>query len=331
MTGIRLGIIGMGYTGWQHLRVAAQMPGLTVTAAADLDGARLRDLPAPVRAVAGWRDLVADAGVDAVSVCLPHDAHEEVVGAALAAGKHVLVEKPLAIDLRGAEAIAAAARSARGRVVMVEMTHRFYPPLRQAHRLVRQGRLGRIYAVEDRIVQPVAEGGLPGWMFQRRHAGGGVALTNGVHMLDRIRWLCGQPLRLRAATAGWSHGQGDVEDTAAMQLELADGTPVQFLAAWPRGAGPTDDELTLYGSAGTLRVWSWRGLRFEPLGGEPESWEGYPADMDAAARVRVGMRGALDEFAAAIATGRAAAPDAGELLDIQRLLDEFYRLSGRRT
>ncbi|MFH1566727.1 MAG: Gfo/Idh/MocA family oxidoreductase, partial [Gemmatimonadota bacterium] len=212
---IRLGIIGMGYTGRQQLLSSQGVAGLRIAAATDTEPGLLADMPAGVRHLATWRDLVADGELDAVTVCLPHDAHEEVALSALAAGKHVLIEKPLAIDLPGAERIAAAA-AASDRVVMVEMTHRFYPPMRAARALVASGRLGPVYAVEDRIVQLVHHGQLPEWMVQRRRAGGGVALTNGVHMLDRMAWLCGQPLRFLAGRAGWTHHLGDVEDTAAM-------------------------------------------------------------------------------------------------------------------
>ncbi len=304
------------------------MPPLSIVAAPDVDLDRLSELPSQVRAASDWRDLVASDDIDAVSICLPHDAHERVVIEALRAGKHVLVEKPLAIDLQGAEAIAEAAADS-DRVVMVEMTHRFYPPMVRAKEWVEAGRLGAIYAVEDRIVDPLGKRELPAWMMQMARAGGGVAMTNGVHMLDRIRWLCNQPLRLLDGSAAARHGLGDIEDIAAMQLELADGTPVQFLAAWPSGEGRMDDELTVYGSEGTLRVWSWRGLRLESFGEEPEQVDGYPEGMEPAARVREGMRGAMSRFADTV-EGRCP-PTAGveELLEIHRLLDAFYRRTGR--
>jgi len=347
---VRLGIIGMGYTGQQQLLAAAAVDGLEPVVATDADPGRLQRLPAGVGAAATWEQILADGAVDAVTVCLPHTAHEEVVLAALAAGKHVLVEKPLAIDLAGAERLAAAAAAA-DRVVMVEMTHRFYPPMRAARALVESGRLGALYAVEDRIVQYVWPGLLPDWMFRRCEAGGGVALTNGVHMLDRMAWLCGQPLTFVAGRAGWSHGLGDIEDTAAMLLTLADGTPASLLASWAlvpdgergrpqapaaapggKGApvlrGAMDDELTLYGAGGTLRVWSWRGWAFEPADGPRQEHAGYPAGMERAARVRLAMAAALGEFAAAVHEGRAASPDAGDILEVQRLLDQFYRDAG---
>jgi len=346
MTGnVRLGIIGMGYTGQQQRLAAAEVQGLEPAVATDADRQVLDHLPEGLDGVETWQEIIDDESVDAVTVCLPHDAHEEVALAALDRGKHVLIEKPLAIDLAGAERIAAAA-AASDRVVMVEMTHRFYPPMRAARALVESGRLGAIYAVEDRIMQFMPRGMLPPWMLQRRQAGGGVALTNGVHMLDRVAWLCGQPLIFVAGRAGWSHDLGDIEDTAAMLLRLADGTPVNLLASWaivpqPGGAsggpasnsepamrGSMDDELTVYGTGGTLRVWSWDGWTFEPADGPAEEHAGFPEGMERAARVRVAMAAALEEFTAAIGQGRPASPGAGQILLVHRLLDQFYRAAG---
>lgn len=321
---IALGIIGMGYAGWQHLRVAMALPQVQVRAVAEERAERLANLPAGIEPHADWRTLLADAQIQAVTLCLPHYLHAEVALAALAAGKHVLVEKPLALDLKEAEILTAAAE-ATDRVTMVEMTHRFYPPVRQARDLVRSGRLGEIFAVEERIVQPLREDELPAWMFRRSQAGGGVAMTNGVHLLDRIGWVCGQALCLHRGIARQTQGLGDVEDTVAMLLSLADGTPVNLLAAWPRTPGQTDDELTLYGTGGTLRVWAWRGWAFEPAKGRREEHSCYPATADHFARVRVGMAGALAEFAAAIAEGRPASPGFREILEVQRLIHQFYR------
>jgi phthalate 4,5-cis-dihydrodiol dehydrogenase len=327
---IDLGIIGMGYTGQQQLRAVEAVAGLRVCAACDVESGRLASLPAGVARHARWEDLLADERVGAVSVCLPHHLHGPVVEAALGAGKHVLVEKPLAVDLEQADRLAAVAGAAdaAGQVSMVEMTHRFYPPVQQARAVVRTGRLGRVFAVEERIVQPVREGELPGWIFRRRQAGGGVALTNGVHMLDRIGWVCGQAVRFRSGVAGCADRLGDVEDTASMHLSLADGTPVLLLAAWFRGPGVTDDELTVYGTGGTLRVWAWRGWAFEPAGGAREEHACYPDAADHAARARIGMAGALAEFAAAIAARRPASPGFGEILQVQRLIDRFYTEAG---
>ncbi|MDP6776630.1 MAG: Gfo/Idh/MocA family oxidoreductase, partial [Candidatus Latescibacteria bacterium] len=210
------------------------------------------------------------------------------------------------------------------RVTIVEMTHRFYPPVQQAREWVRSGRMGRVFAVEDRIVQPTLPGDLPEWIFQRACAGGGVALTNGIHMLDRIAWVCGQELTYRNGVASWAEGQGDAEDTAAMVLSLEDGTPVSLLASWPQARGTVDHELTIYGTTGTLRVWAWQGWRFEPGEGDAENHVCYPEEADHYAKVRIGMVGVLREFSAAIREGRTASPSPAEVLKAQAIVEAFY-------
>ena len=187
---VTLGIIGMGYTGQQHLQASAAVPQLQVSAVAETRVEQTTSLGGELRIYTDWRGLLADREIQAVSLCLPHVLHAEVALAALAAGKHLLIEKPLALDLQEAEDIVAAAEKTDC-VVMVEMTHRFYPPVQAGRALMQAGRLGPVFAVEERIVQPLQEGDLPDWMFARDRAGGGVALTNGIHMLDRIAWVCG--------------------------------------------------------------------------------------------------------------------------------------------
>lgn len=324
---IKLGLIGCGRIGMQQVVCAGGLASIRIDAIAEPRANRPADLPASIRWLTRWQDLL-DSDADAVSICVPHHLHAEIAQAALRANKHVLIEKPLALTAAEAAEVVELARR-QERVLMVELTHRFYPPLRAAATMVRQGRLGKIFAVEDRIVEPAAEQILP-WLTRQSTAGGGVALTNGIHMLDRIAYVTGQSLRLLHGVAGRSAALGDIEDTASMLLALEDGTPVQLLAAWPRGNGPGDDELTIYGSRGTLRIWAWRGWRFEPSDASaPEQQECYAATDDPAARVRVGVKAAMEEFASAIVQQRAPDPPADAALKAQRLVEDFYHAAGR--
>ena len=318
MKKIRLGIIGLGSAGLTQLDALASAPTIELFAVAE--PGRLRH-PVRVAVHTDWRRLLDDAGIDAVSVCLPHHLHAAVALAALQAGKHVLLEKPIAHSAAEARRIIAAANAAK-RVLMIEMTHRFYPPVQAGEQLVRSGRLGRVFAVEDRIVQPFPPQYKGGWLLRRKLAGGGVALTNGIHMLDRIRFVCDQPLRFLDGVAGWTQRLGDIEDTASMQLALADGTPVNFLAAWPTHQGKQDDELTIYGTEGTLRIWAWRGWRFDPCRGRAEEVLSYKRHEVVGV---VGMSGALSEFASAILRKRAPCPTAEEVLAAHEIIDQFYR------
>jgi predicted dehydrogenase len=256
---------------------------------------------------------------------VPHHLHAEMARAALEAGKHVLVEKPLALNCAQGEELIELA-SARELTLMVEMTHRFYPPLLAARDIMQSGALGELYAIRDHIVEPVSAQ-VPRWMKSRAQSGGGVALTNGVHMLDRISFVTDDELVFETGRAGCHSRLGDIEDSAMMQLRLQhSGAPVQLLMAWPRGTSKSDDELTLYGSCATLRVWAWRGWRLDFLDGKtpPREKMCYASDDDTYARVRIGVRGALEEFARAIREGRAPRPGAVESLIAQRLVEEFY-------
>ena len=325
---VRFGIIGMGTIGAQHYRCASTRANITVTAVADpAPPAPIKDvdLPQDVAVHADWRELLTRDDVDAVSICTPHDVHREMTEAALAAGKHVMLEKPLSHTIDDARAIVDAAAQS-DRVLMVELTHRFYPPVVEAQQQVAAGRVGHIYAIEDRVVQPFPPH-MPSWMSRKAVAGGGAGLTNGIHLLDRIAAVSSQSLRFVNGAIGYTAAFGDVEDTAALFLTLDDGTPVQVLIAWPKGEGPMDDELTIYGSLGTLRVWAWRGWRFEPIGPDqsPQQHDGYAPDQPIVGRSRIAIGAAIDEFVAAITERRPPNPPPEAALTAQELIEQFYQ------
>lgn len=323
---LRLGIIGLGNIGRFHVQAALANSQVDLVAIAD---PRPPDqVPQNVTWYQRWEEMLVRSDLDAISVCVPHHLHAPMTLAALEAGKHVLVEKPLALTVEEGRGLLQKAAET-DRVLMVELTHRFYPAMQQAKAFLESGKLGGIYAVEDRIVEAVSSQLLP-WLQSRAQAGGGVALTNGVHMLDRVAALTGQSLTFEHGRAGFKANLGNVEDTAALSLSLEDGTPVQLLAAWPRGGSACDDELTLYGTGGTLRVWAWRGWRFEPVSGiePPIETASYAAEANIAARVAAGVSNALQEFVEAIATHHAPHLTADAALKAQELVEEFYRYTG---
>src|SRR5262245_5075969 len=102
---MNFGIMGYGYAGQQHARALSGMRGVTLRAVAEPDKAKRRQIS--VCALADYHSLLEDPQVDAVSICLPHHLHEEVASIALSARKHVLVEKPLAIDVAAGKRLCA--------------------------------------------------------------------------------------------------------------------------------------------------------------------------------------------------------------------------------
>ncbi len=147
-----------------------------------------------------WRAVVRRPDVDVVDIVTPGDSHAEIALAALAAGKHVLCEKPLANTVEEARAMAAAAR-ASGRVAMVGFNHRRVPALTLARDLVAEGRIGTVRHVRARYLQDwLVDPMFPlVWRLQAERAGSGALGDLGAHLVDLAEFVTG--LSIRAVTA----------------------------------------------------------------------------------------------------------------------------------
>jgi len=146
--------------------------------------------------------LCADSAVDAVYVATPHALHERHVIAAAAAGKHVLVEKPMALDLQACRSMIAAAQAA-GVTLIVGHSHSFDAPYRHARALIESGMVGAVRMITavnytDFLYRPRRPDELD------TERGGGVVFSQAAHQVDVVRLLAGMPVRsVRAATGDW--------------------------------------------------------------------------------------------------------------------------------
>jgi predicted dehydrogenase len=324
---LRIGIIGFGYTGKQHARAIAALPRVEVAAVAETDPGRRAEAVFP--AFENYKPVIDDPAVDAVTVCLPHSLHEQVTSQALMAGKHVLVEKPLAASAAAGERMCELA-ARQNRRLMVEMTHRFLRPMVEARRFLCSGAVGDILAIEDVLVEDFGVlGALPSWMFQSSLAGGGFGLTSGIHMVDHLSWLTGQPLSLDCARFGYSQSLGDVEDTAAFSLSLPNGAPVRVLVCMRAQGSGLEGCVSIYGRKGTLRIEPWRGWKLESRGQLSEQIL-FDDSMSVPDRALSGMLGALGEFVAAIREDRQPDPSPTASLPAQRIIEDAYARYGRR-
>ncbi|NUP40190.1 MAG: Gfo/Idh/MocA family oxidoreductase, partial [Streptomyces sp.] len=143
-----------------------------------------------------WRELVARPDIDVVDICTPGDSHAAIALAALAAGKHVLCEKPLANSVREAEEMAAAAAKAAADGVrsMVAFNYRRVPALALARQLVEQGRLGTIRQVRAQYLQDwLVDPDFPlAWRLRKDRAGSGALGDLGAHSIDVAQYLTGR-------------------------------------------------------------------------------------------------------------------------------------------
>lgn len=189
-----------------------------------------------------WRGIVADPGVAVVDVATPNDVHAEPAIAALAAGKHVVCEKPLAGTLDDARRMRDAAAQSSGKS-FVWFNYRRCPALALAHRLVQEGRLGRLYHIRASYLQSWGGPETPLlWRFQKEHAGSGAHGDLNAHLVDLARFISGEEIvevhgaiertfvKERAIPGSDQVGQSDVDDCVQFLASLSGGATACFEA-----------------------------------------------------------------------------------------------------
>jgi predicted dehydrogenase len=251
---IRAGIVGLGFMGRRYATVLAGLQGVAVTTVADGRAELAGEVAAEVgaRVAPDGAALATADDVDAVFVCTPEDAHAEVAVAALEAGKHVLIEKPVTHDLASAALVREAASRA-GTTVMVGHILRFEPRWASAARIIGDGRIGDVISIATRRVGNIRDQEV----LRGRTS---IPLYYGVHDLDIVRWFAGAPARTIAAVrrGGVLRAAGyDVDDLYYAILTFEGGVLATAELGWhvPPGAisAPTSG-ITVVGSAGWLRI-----------------------------------------------------------------------------
>jgi predicted dehydrogenase len=196
-TPVRVAVIGAGSVAQvAHLPVLRRLPGVEVAAICDNDAGKAQALAARFEVREHYDDIeevLRHARPDVVTICTPNHLHEIHVIAALAAGAHVLAERPLALSVEGIERVLAASEKA-GRRVMVGMNHRFRSDVQAVRGFLAGGDIGAIQAVRGGWYTFQPSRPLLGWRLRRQQAGGGALLDLGLPLLDLGLWMSGWPL-----------------------------------------------------------------------------------------------------------------------------------------
>jgi len=221
---VKVGIIGLGMMGRTHYEAYENIKDAQVVAVSDTNPKRaegdlsgtggnvlsggISRLPMDrIKGAQNFRDLIAMSDVDVIDVCVPTTRHLEVATAALAAGKHVVCEKPLARTLAEGERIAAAAQSSKG-FFMPAMVMRFWPQWVWLKKAVAERRYGRVRGATFRRVANMPRG----W-YEDGSASGGAALDLHIHDVDFVYHLFGKPKALLAS--GYSKTSGELDHVCA--------------------------------------------------------------------------------------------------------------------
>lgn len=218
---VRWGILGNANIARAAVAPAiAAAEGNVVAAVGSRSAERARALAEPygARAYAGYDAVLADPAVDAVYIPLPNHLHCAWTLRALEAGKHVLVEKPFAMDAAEAARMAAAAET-HGRHLMEAFMYRFHPRSRRIHQLASGGELGRLSRVRAAFTFPVSADATNQRLF-RPEMGGGALLDVGCYGVSVARWLLGEPTAVAAIA---TIGPSGVDVNFSGVLHYADG------------------------------------------------------------------------------------------------------------
>ncbi len=342
---LRVGVIGAGI-GAFHLAAYARLPQVEIAALAGLDDDRVRRVATEYQVPTTYReygDLLAVPDIDAVSICLPNALHAPVTIAALRAGKHVLIEKPLARNVVEGRAMLAAA-AAHGRVLMIALNHRYRGDVQWVKRYIESGALGTIYYAKAHWMRRSGIPQLGSWFVNKDLAGGGPLIDLGVHVLDIAMYLMGEPLARTVSAStyaefgprglkGWAGRQQtadarhpyEVEDLATGFVRLDSGATLLLEASWATH-GPAGDDfgVTLYGSEGGVELLV-RNYTHENTVRVFHDIHDVPTDLAPRPAKVEGHLGVIERFVAAAHTGGPQEPSAADGLRRVELIAACYR------
>lgn len=256
MAKIRAAIIGTGGMGGRHAEGLRAAPDrFDLVAACDSNPAKLgafSDKFRPPKRTADWREVVRDPKVDAVLVLLPHDLHEPVCVAAARAGKHILLEKPIARTLAEADRIIAAAEAASV-TLMIGHNQRFDPVHRKIRDILQAGTIGEVFAARIDHHQNFFPPPDRAWWRSREAVGGGCVIGSGIHRLDLLRWYLGEAEEVFAYHAS-DPRRLEAEVASLATIRFRGGAIAELFCNWGAAAGPAvaGESLSLFGRQGCL-------------------------------------------------------------------------------
>ena len=251
---IKLGIIGAGAIGQLHAQTAKRV-GVDIACIADVNEQAARTLASSIGVSAFTskpEELLARPDVNAVIIGVPNKFHKEVAVAALKAGKDVLLEKPMAMNIAECDEINAAAR-ANNRIVQIGFVNRFAPVAQSARKFIDSGDLGKLYHAKANIYRRRGIPGLGGWFTTKALSGGGPLIDLGVHIIDLAMYLMDFPKVTRVSGKVYANfgsrmknytyeymwagpprldGKFDVEDSAHALVRFEGGLTLEVNAAW---------------------------------------------------------------------------------------------------
>lgn len=256
---IGVAIIGCGIIAPTHVESYLVDPNVTLKKVCDIIPERAAALAEKYGAQSYCSDpqeVFADPGVDAVSICTPHYNHAELCLAALAAGKDVICEKPIANTTTGINLLVRACRKYPERIFAGVFQHRYNPVFKLVHDLVEEGSFGRMISasVQHRCIRTAEYFRHDSWRGTRKYERGGVLINQAIHYLDLFQWIMGGVREVAAFSGNLTHkGIIETEDTIAGAVRFRNGA-FGTVEATSSARQPWDTQLHITGTDGCVSI-----------------------------------------------------------------------------
>lgn len=272
---IGIGVIGAGYFGDQHAKVAESLSGARVVAVSRRDTTRAKEFAARYKALPyeDYRSLLERPEVDAVVICTPHHTHATIAIEAAQAGKHILLEKPMALTLAECDSVLSAIEAAGTRLI-VGYTFHFMKAYQVARSLIAEGLIGEPVFGSCDMVKLWMEPNRREWHL-KRVSGGGMWLTAGIHCLDRLTWLIDDRIESVWARFATSFHDQEVDDLGLVSLSYQNGC-VGTIRSIGYKTGVASHVTEIIGREGMLRIDHSSGVQV----GKDDQWKHVPDSVD---------------------------------------------------
>lgn len=251
---LRVALMGVGAIAQVvHLPVLNELDEVELAGVCDIDNVRANALAARFGIPHIFRrdaDVFKSDLIDAIIICTPSYLHEEQAIAAMEAGKHVLVEKPLALTPEAVERVIAAAERT-GRTLMVAMNNRYRPDTVALRPFAQNGELGDVFLTRGAWLNRKMRVVRPTWRHRRATAGGGAMMDLGVQTLDLCLWMLGFPEAASVTTQMHFPDGMEVEDTAGILVRMKSGAGISLTVSWSLVAERDRHYMRMLGTRGS--------------------------------------------------------------------------------
>lgn len=250
---MKFGLIGAGSIGALRASALQKAENSSLIAVFDLDEGRAKQAAPGARLHATPEALIGDPEVEAVIVSTPPQFHEPLAVAAVEAGKHVLVEKPMAATPEACQHMVDAAAKA-GRLLTVGFNHRYFPALKLVRDVIASGDLGTLSHVRAYAGHMGLQEFKAPWMYDAEVMGGGALFDNGIHILDLCRYLMGDFREVYGHALNGVWNLGGAEDNAMALFRNEAGVACSLHASWTEWKGYRF-HIEAYGDRGMARAY----------------------------------------------------------------------------